>query len=289
MKRIFENAKEPLYGRATSRMLIKPFRIHTIKEILSDYNPSYSPEDLLAFYMITGGVAKYIEQLVIRKAFTKQAIFKTIFREGSYFLEEGKSVLVDEFGKDYGNYFSVLSLIANSKTERGAIESTLNMPVGGFLDKLEKEYNLIKKVRPYMAKEGSRSNRYRIEDNFLNFWFRFIYKYRSAVEIGNMEYLYKVVERDYDTYSGIILEKYFRQLFAESNEYSDIQGYWDNKGENEIDLIAVNDMEKRIVIGEVKRNAKRISLPLLERKAENIIKKHSSYQIEFRGFSLEDM
>ena len=103
------------------------------------------------------------------------------------------------------------------------------------------------------------------------------------------EYLYKVVERDYDTYSGIILEKYFRQLFAESNEYSDIQGYWDNKGENEIDLIAVNDMEKRIVIGEVKRNAKRISLPLLERKAENIIKKHSSYQIEFRGFSLEDM
>ena len=289
MKRIFENAKEPLYGRATSRMLIKPFRIHTIKEILSDYNPSYSPEDLLAFYMITGGVAKYIEQLVIRKAFTKQAIFKTIFREGSYFLEEGKSVLVDEFGKDYGNYFSVLSLIANSKTERGAIESTLNMPVGGFLYKLEKEYNLIKKVRPYMAKEGSRSNRYRIEDNFLNFWFRFIYKYRSAVEIGNMEYLYKVVERDYDTYSGIILEKYFRQLFAESNEYSDIQGYWDNKGENEIDLIAVNDMEKRIVIGEVKRNAKRISLPLLERKAENIIKKHSSYQIEFRGFSLEDM
>ena len=105
MKRIFENAKEPLYGRATSRMLIKPFRIHTIKEILSDYNPSYSPEDLLAFYMITGGVAKYIEQLVIRKAFTKQAIFKTIFREGSYFLEEGKSVLVDEFGKDYGNLF----------------------------------------------------------------------------------------------------------------------------------------------------------------------------------------
>ena len=137
--------------------------------------------------------------------------------------------------------------------------------------------------------ENAKKGVYRIRDNYVNFWFRFIYKYRSAVEIGNMEYLYKVVERDYDTYSGIILEKYFRQLFAESNEYSDIQGYWDNKGENEIDLIAVNDMEKRIVIGEVKRNAKRISLPLLERKAENIIKKHSSYQIEFRGFSLEDM
>ena len=84
----------------------------------------------------------------------------------------------------------------------------------------------------------------------------------------------------------LIVALFWRNI---SVSYSDIQGYWDNKGENEIDLIAVNDMEKRIVIGEVKRNAKRISLPLLERKAENIIKKHSSYQIEFRGFSLEDM
>ena len=37
MKRIFENAKEPLYGRATSKMVIKPFEISVIKQILHDY------------------------------------------------------------------------------------------------------------------------------------------------------------------------------------------------------------------------------------------------------------
>ena len=70
MKRIFENSKEPLFGRATARMVVKTFDIKTIKEVLSDYYPTYANEDLLAFYMVTGGVAKYIKQLVNKKAFT---------------------------------------------------------------------------------------------------------------------------------------------------------------------------------------------------------------------------
>ena len=288
-KRIFENSKEPLFGRATSRMFIKPFDIGTVKNILAEHYPKYTNEDLLAFYMVTGGVAKYIEQLVIRKAFVKKAIFDTIFSEGSFFINEGRDVLIDEFGKDYGNYFSVLSLIASSKTERSDMESTLNMAVGGYLDKLEKEYNIIKRIRPFGAKEGSRSNKYLIDDNFLNFWFRFIYKYRSAVEIGNLDYVRDIVERDYETYSGIILEKYFRTQMIESKQFSDIQGYWNSKGENEIDIIAVNEMKKSLLFCEVKRNPKRINLNILEEKAKDIVNKFSKFDIKYRGLSLEDM
>jgi AAA+ ATPase superfamily predicted ATPase len=289
MKRIFENTKEPLFRRATSRMQIKAFDIKTIKEILSDYHSNYTNEDLLAFYMITGGVVKYIEQLIIRKAFTKNKILDTLFTEGSFFLDEGRDVLIDEFGKDYGNYFSILSLIASSKTERGQIESTLKMDVGGYLDRLEKEYNIIKRNRPFGAKEGSRSNRYKIEDCFLNFWFRFIYKYRSAVEIGNFQYIRDIVERDYETYSGIILEKYFRTMMMEAKEFSDIQGYWNSKGANEIDIVAINDIEQRLVFCEVKRNPKRIRLGGLEHKAKDILSKYPEYSVEFKGLSLQDM
>lgn len=289
MKQIFENSKEPLYGRATARMHIRPFDINTLKEILTDNNPDYKSEDLLTFYLLTGGVAKYIEQLVIRKAFTKDKMLKTVLSPGSYFLEEGKDVLIEEFGRDYSNYFSILALIASSKTARGDIESTLNMPIGGYLDKLENEYNIIRRIRPFMAKEGSRNNKYKIVDNFLQFWFRFIYKYRSAVEIGNLDYVRQIVERDYETYSGYILEKYFRQQLAESKAYSDVQSYWDRKGENEINIIAVNDFEKRLLIGEVKRNKERINLHILENKATEIARKYADYQIEYKGFSLEDM
>ncbi|MDR2131625.1 MAG: ATP-binding protein [Odoribacteraceae bacterium] len=289
MHRIFESSKEPLFGRATARLVVKAFDTNTIKEILSNYHPNYTNEDLLAFYMISGGIAKYIEQLVNKKAFTKKTILNALFTEGSFFLAEGRDVLIDAFGKDYGNYFSILSLIASSKTDRGQIESTLNMDVGGYLERLEKEYNIIQRNRPFGAKEGSRSNKYKLEDCFLNFWFRFIYKYRSAVEIGNLHYVLDIVERDYETYSGIILEKYFRTKMIESKEFSDIQGYWNSKGENEIDIVAVNDVEKRIVFCEVKRNPRRINLGELENKAKDIIVKYPKFSIEYKGLSLEDM
>ena len=289
MKRIFENAKEPLFGRATSKLMIRTFDTDTLKTVLSDHNSGFTNEDLLSFYMITGGVAKYMEQLMMRSACTKESILDNLFEAGSFFLDEGRAVLIDEFGKDYGNYFSVLSLIASSKTERGAIESILGMPVGGYLDKLEKEYGLIKRIRPFMAKEGSRFNKYLIEDNFLNFWFRFIYKYRSAIEIGNLQYVRDMVERDYETYSGVILEKYFRAQLKESNLYSDIQSYWDRKGENEIDIVAVNEMNKRIVFYEVKRNKNRINLAILKTKAAAIVRQYPDFEAEYKALSIEDM
>jgi AAA+ ATPase superfamily predicted ATPase len=289
MKKIFETHKEPLYGRATSKIIIKPFNISVIKQILKDFNPNYKNEDLLAFYMVTGGIAKYIEQLVLNKAFTKNKIFDTIFKESSFFIDEGRAVLVDEFGKDYGNYFSILSLIASSKNERSEIENILNMQVGGYLDKLEKDFNIIKRIRPFGAKENTRNIRYKIEDNFLNFWFRFIYKYRSAVEIGNLDYVKKIVERDYETFSGFILEKYFCAVLVESNQFSGIGNYWNKKGEDEIDVIAVNDYEKIMNFYEVKRNKKRINLSVLKEKSAEIAKKYPDYKIDYIGLSLEDM
>ena len=289
MKHIFEHSKEPLFGRASAKIILKPFDIATIKEILGDYNPNYTAEDLLAFYMVTGGVAKYVEQLVKFKAFTKRTILNAVFKENSYFLNEGRDVLIDEFGRDYSNYFSILSLIASSKTERGDIESTLGMTVGGYLDKLENDFSIIKRIRPFGAKEGSRSNKYLIQDNFLNLWFRFIYKYRSAVEIGNIEYIRDIVDRDYETFTGLVLEKYFRVKMIDSKQFSEIKSYWDRKVENEIDIVAVNDYEKKMVICEVKRNKSKISIPLLQHKAADIVKKYPKYDIQYLALSLEDM
>ncbi len=289
MTRIFEDAKEPLFGRATQRMHIQAFDIPTIKEIMCDYFPKYSNEDLLAFYMITGGVAKYVELLVQADALSVDTIFEEIFSENSLFLDEGKNVLIDEFGKDYGNYFSILTLIASGKTSRVEIESILNIQTGGFLDRLEKEFGLIKKVRPILAKPNTRTMKYRIHDNFLNFWFRFIYKYRTATEIGNLKYLHDLVKRDYTMYSGYVLEKYFSEMLREQMQFNIIGNYWERNNHNEIDIVAVNEQNKYVLFVEVKRQQSNISLRQLEEKSENLQKLFQGYQIDFKGFSLEDM
>lgn len=289
MNRIFDDRKEPLYGRATNRIKLQPFTINTLKEIMSDYHPEFTADDLLAFYMVTGGVAKYVEQLVIQQAFTKEDIVKSVLGYGSYFINEGKDVLSDEFGKEYGNYFSVLSSIADGYTSRGDITNTTGVESGGYLAKLETVYDLIERTKPYLSAEGTRNNRYLIKDNFLNFWFRFVYKYRSAIEFGNLEYVQQKVLADYETYSGHILERYFRQKYKETGLYNIVTNYWEKGNANEIDLIAVNEVDKEVVIGECKRNPKRISLNVLQEKAANIQAKQKKFSYHFIGLSLEDM
>ena len=289
MKKIFEDKKEPLFGRANNKIHLKPFTVNTIKEILQENYPEYTNDDLLSFYILTGGVAKYVEILVDNKAFTLDKQLAIIFDEYSLFLEEGKNLLVEEFGKEYTTYFSILSLISSSKTARVEIESILGKNVGGYLDRLENEYTIIKKVKPIFAKEGSRTLRYEIIDNFFNFWFRFIYKYKSAIEIENYQYVKDIVNRDYTTYSGRFLEKYFTEKLKLSNQYSDIGTYWERGNENEIDIVAVNDDTKTMLIAEVKRQAKKIDMKLLHEKASKLVSKNKKYSVDYYGYSLDDM
>lgn len=289
MKRIFENSREPLFQRADHRIVLRPFTVDVIKDIIRDHFPSFTPEDLLAFYTVTGGVARYIELLIKSKAFTKEKILDTIFSENSFFLEEGKNVLIEEFGKDYTVYFSILSLIASSKTSRPEIEGELGVSVGPQLKTLEEDFNVITRTSPIFSKPNTRQIRYYIDDNFLNFWFRFIYKYRSAVEISNLGFIRQVVERDYNTYIGRILEKYFRDQLILSKEWSAIGSYWENGNKNEIDIVAVDEFNKRMVIGKVKHNPNEINLGTLEYKAKNIAASHKKYTIEYKGFSPDDM
>jgi AAA+ ATPase superfamily predicted ATPase len=289
MTKIFLNSEEPLFGRATARLDLKTFDIQTLKGILNDCYPEFTNKDLLAFYTVTGGVAKYVEQLANAGAFTLEKILDEIFVINSQFLEEGKAILIDEFGKDYSNYCSILSLIASSKTSRNEIESFMNISIDGYLDKLENEFGLIKKVKSPRTIPLGKVLKYRIDDNFLNFWFRFVYKYRSAIETGNFSYLRNIVERDYETFSGLMLERYFRQKLIESKQFSEIGNYWDRKGANERDIIALNEMERRLVFYEVKRNEKKISIAQLEKRMEKITANFPDYNIEYKEFSIEDM
>ena len=75
----------------------------------------------------------------------------------------------------------------------------------------------------------------------------------------------------------------------EAKEFSDIQGYWNSKREDEIDIVAINELEKRLVFCEVKRSPRRISLAELKNKAKDIIAKQPKYTTEFKGLSIEDM
>ena len=292
MYKIFENYKEPLFGRANHFIKIQAFKTNTLKEILSDYSPSYTPDDLLALYSFTGGVAKYVQLFMDNGWTSKEKMIEGMIDENSIFISEGKNLLIDEFGKEYGTYFSILTAISEGKNTRAEIENLLKKEIGGYLTKMERDFNLIKKQQPIFTKSSTKNVKYQIEDNFIMFWFRFIYKYSSMIEIGAYEQLRKIIERDFSSFSGHMLEKYFRENAQISQAYTSIGNYWDRKGETEIDFIAVNEIEKSIDFAEIKRQKNSISIEKLRQKAAEFLIQNpqfNSYKKDFYAWSLEDM
>ena len=293
MNKIFKNKKEPLFGRQTSTMHIRPFKPSVLKEIMAEYYPNYKKSDLLAIYTLTGGVAKYVELLIDRKKFTEKKMLDMFFERDSYFLPEGKNMLVDEFGKDYGIYFSILTLIAQGRNTRSELEQTLNIKeLSGYLKNLSEEYSLISKMQPIYEKSTNKNVHYTIDDQFLKFWFRFVYKYTHIIEAGGNEKLRTIAERDFTTVSGKSLEHYFNEVLKETGNYTRL-GYWhDRKGENEIDIIAEDEVDNKIEFIEVKRQTKNFDEEILRGKVEsfmNTVGSFNGYEIIYRGLSIEDM
>ena len=292
MTKIFRDKKEPLFGRQTHTLSVEPFSVSVLKQILRDHKPKCTNEDLLALWTFTGGVAKYVELLMDDDATSRDKMIRTMIAEDSSFITEGKSMLIEEFGKDYGNYFSILALIARGKTTRNEIESAIGKEVGGYLTKLEDEFSLIAKHQPLFEKTARKNVRYRLSDNFLVFWFRFLHRFSYMTDIKAYRQLQDIVKRDYDVFSGFALESYFRSKLIESGSFTRLGGWWDRKGENEIDLIAENEIDKRAVFIEIKRQPSRYSESSLKAKVDVFLKstgRFKDYKVSVKGLSLVDM
>lgn len=292
MQKIFQNSKEPLFGRADNIIKLSAFDLFTLKEIMHDYHPVYTPDDLLALYTFTGGVPKYVELFCDNASLSINEMISFMVRENSPFTDEGKNLLIEEFGKNYTIYFSILSAISGGINTQPEIEAALgDKSIGGQIKRLIEDYNIIVRQRPIMAKEGSQTVRYEIQDNFIRFWFNYFDRYRSLIEIKNFVGLRLIVQSDYPTYSGRMLERYFKQQFAESYQYRAIGSWWESKGnQNEIDIVALKLEKNRAVVAEVKRQKKNFKPELLAAKVEHLKKKlPSKYTVEMLCLSLEDM
>ena len=134
--------------------------------------------------------------------------------------------------------------------------------------------------------------RYVLRDNFFTFWFRFIFKYGYMLEIGAFDAIKTIVNRDYETFSGLMLERYFKQVLVESGKYTRIGCWWNRKGENEIDLIAENELTREAHFFEIKRKASHFNQSVLNKKVENFLQatgRFSKHTILCKGLFMEDM
>ena len=292
VRKIFFDDRQPLYGRNTGKIELTPFPVAVLKRILDDQAPRRAGRDLLALWTMTGGVARYVELLMDERAYTRKRMIETVFGLGSSYVDEGKIALGQEFGKDSGVYFSILASIASGRTSYAELRNAIGAEIGGQLTKLEDVYGLISKKHPFLEKVTSRNCLYAIDDSFFRFWFRFAYKYQHLLEQKQYVAIRQIVERDLDAFSGLALERYFRAKFIEEGRYTRIGGWWDRKGENEIDLVCENEVTGELGFFEVKVDSRRIAPAALQLKVAAFLRKHPDLQDRKRevgGLSLEDM
>lgn len=293
MEKIFKDEEQPLFGRDDCTIKLQPFSTRVMSEILRDHKPNYTPDDLLALWTITGGVARYIELLMNNGCTDVGKMVRYVCSSGdSYFVDEGKKILIQEFGKNYGTYFSILGQIARGDVTQRELEASLGMDsLGGQLKILEERYGIIRKKRPIEAKGSSQTVRYEIVDNFFRFWFRYMQRYSALIELQNMQALEQIILDDYPTFSGLALERWFRQKWMESGRYKQIGNWWvtkekarkltNNKGnadDFEIDIVAVT-LNDEVEAYEVKRNADKFRMSRLEEKVavmQNTVFKNKS-------------
>lgn len=271
MKKIFEDYEEPLFGRANEKITLEPFRTDVLKEILHDFNPDYTPEDLLALFSITGGVAWYVTLLLDRGKTSWRKMLGALTEENSPFINEGKNILIEEFGTDYVIYFSILTCIASGMKTSAEIKNELGIDnISSYLSRLEDYYGLITKYQPIFAKESSKKVRYQLNDCFLIFWFRFFFKYQALVENKALKALDTIIRRDYSGVSGLMMERYFVRKFQEQGQYV-IGKWWDRKGFNEIDLVVVDPIGKEAWAYELKKDESRYDEESFKKKVDIMV------------------
>ena len=296
IERIFGNRNEPLFGRTDQMMIVKPFSTSLVGQIYAEALPSASvTNDLLLFYAVTGGVARYVELLVDADALTQDRLLDFLFSErGTTLQKEGDMLLANEFRLSAPLYRTLLRRLVSGRTKRTELQDGVATDISPYLSRLENLYGLVHRVQPFGENDQKRKTRYRVSDPYLRFWLRFLSgdDIESQIELQQWPALIQRTAQALPTYLGRSLEDWYRQRFLELSGFSPVGAWWDRRGENEIDLIALDNVGKKILLAEIKTQASKLDEAKQRRKSEaffDVHREYSSWEKTFLGLTPQGM
>ena len=283
----------PLYGRRTAQIRLKqiPFKFY------SHFFKNKTERELVEMYAVTGGVPKYIE------SFTEcgdiyEAIEENILNTSSYLYDEPHFLLQQEVS-EIGSYFSIIKAIASGSSKLSEIATRLEMKATSLtkylktlidLDILEREVP-ITEDNPEKSKKGL----YKIKDNYIKFWFAFVYPNLSFVESGHREIVMNKIKAGFvSDQAAFVYEDICREKMWELNvngawpfNFTKIGRYWDSK--TEIDIAAVDSEGKNLILGECKYWKDKVGVNILkelEKKSNSVTWNKNNRKVWYILFSI---
>lgn len=263
MKKHALSYDSPLYGRRTAQIRLTPLSFTDV------YAAQKLPFDkAVEQYAITGGVPKYLEFFEDGRDLVEQ--LKDVVLSKNGFLYEEPNFLLKSESMASVNYFSIIKSIADGNRKLGKIASALEQESCALTPYLSALVDLgfIEKRTPITEKnpEKTRKGLYFVSDNFMRFWFRYVYPYKGELELDNMQIVMDEMKKDFvGKFVAFAYEDICRDIFVRlcgegklPFTPSRIGSYWlnDHEGDTEIDVVAIDNRDRRVFVGECKYHAK---------------------------------
>ncbi len=277
--------QSPLYGRRTASIKLKAVSFFD----LTEFYPKASKSELVDIFGFADGIPYYLVK--IDKSFWKWLEYE-VKSEKTFLRDEVDFLMKYEFDNP-STYKLILEAIANGKTAVNEIKDFIKVQrtdLSPYLKNLL-EVDLIKREIPITENQKSRLGRYYLKDNFLKFWFRFIYPNLSSIEAGIFDT--NQVKKEYSAYLGFIFEDIAMQFLIRNNErfkFSKVGKWWGKR--EEIDIVAINEPEMKFLFAECKWkenvDAEEVCKRLKEKTAEfhwNKQKRTDTFAVFAKSFS----
>ncbi|MDX2022344.1 MAG: DUF234 domain-containing protein [Deltaproteobacteria bacterium] len=295
---LLEDRNAPLYNRTTDVVDVGHLDVASILELLREHTEA-SPARLLTLWNLFEGVPKFYrdcyEQGVLA-APRSELLRRMFFQSSAPLRNEAENWFLHELR---GRYDVVLNFIARNPGCSSAdldayvrhVSPEMAEQTAGYVKILTDRYELVERRLPIFATKKERKGRYYIRDNFLRSWLSALAAPTAAINFRPVGSLVEQALSRLDESEGHGFERLVSSLYQERSRKGlpgfslthEISGYWDNEG-IELDLVAVDDQNRRIRFANCKRSASKL-LPSLEATNRHIerflaLRPHPGYGVE---------
>jgi AAA+ ATPase superfamily predicted ATPase len=290
MQRQILSYQAPLYGRATRQLSLQPFLFGATNLFF----PAYDASDRVALYAIFGGIPTYWERIDATATISDNIRWQLLTPDN--LMQAEPRLLLQDFVRDPNNYIAILRAIASGARTQIEISSHTGLAQGHVSKyaSVLREAGFVERRIPVTSGERSRLGRYHITDPYLRFYYRFLSTRQAQFALNIEEPALAEIKGYLPNFIGShTWEEISREWVLRASNAGQLPFLADQVGsawtrDVQVDVVAISQRSKTIVLGECKWHTRAAGRPVLQdlvAKTSAIVPDQGQWRVLYLGFS----
>ena len=251
--------ESPLYGRRTGQWRLEPLSF----EDVTPFFPNYDVDTRIRAYSVLGGVPAYLEQFDPARSLLDN-VEAFVLSKGAFLHEEPEFLLRQEL-REPTTYMAILEAIAGGSTRVTEIANEIGRDASSLSRYLQNlaRLALVERETPVTDPDGR--GLYRITDDFLRFWFRYVAPNQGTLERGRTAPVRASIAETLPTHTSRTFEDVCREAVrspAFPVACSRVGRWW--YGGEEVDVVGLDPQSDTLLLGECTWTTREVGTDLLD-------------------------